>query len=683
MQLSLSIMPDTPTTTAPPQQFLAHIHRRWQELRGGDKLPESVDEWTKAKQQLREKLLESWGGFPKNACELAPLKLGELVRDDYRVEKIVFQTRPGVFMTANAYVPAGEGKRPAVLCVHGHWKGAKQDPVPQSRCIGLAKLGFFVLMVDAFGAGERGIGTALGEYHGEMVGSTLFPVGLPLSGLQVYENMRAVDYLLTRPEVDGSKLGITGASGGGNQTMYAGAFDERFSCVVPVCSVGTYRSYLGAACCVCEVVPEVMTYTEEWGLLAMVAPRALMVINATKDVFQFSVGEAQQSLARAQHMFRLYGQAGKVAHTIFESGHDYGKAMREAMYGWMTLHLKGEGLGNPIPEPALTVEDPETLRCYPGDTRPANFVTLPRFAAAEAAKLIDEHNRENPQHAAHWNNTAMRMRHALEHQVLGGFPTRRPEVVYVPKEKDAISATIQFETEPGVEVACGMIRGRDNPKRWVVVVDLEGIEHARATELVKALEKSGVSVAIVEPRATGRFAVAGDKIYRAPDHNSAEWAILTGRPLLGQWIWDVRMALDRIARQEQVEFEGVTLIGLGPAGVVALGTAIFEPRIARVAMIDTLASFQSDVPYVNQRMGIMAPRILRDAGDVPNLAALIAPRRLTISGAVTGGGAPLPESALVEQFDYTKKVYRLLGVEAHLSVTVAEVDDMLARRLLS
>jgi dienelactone hydrolase len=676
-------MPDTPTTIEPAKQFLAHIHRRWQELRGADKLPESVDEWTKAKQLLRQKLLESWGGFPKEACDLAPQKLGELARDGYRVEKIVFQTRPGVFMTANAYVPAGEGKRPAVLCVHGHWRGAKQDPVPQSRCIGLAKLGFFVLAVDAFGAGERGIGTALGEYHGEMVGSTLFPVGLPLSGLQVYENMRAVDYLLTRREVDGTKLGITGASGGGNQTMYAGAFDERFSCVVPVCSVGTYRSYLGAAACVCEIVPDVMTYTEEWGLLAMVAQRALMVINATKDAFQFSVGEAQQSIARAQHVFRLYGQAGRVAHTIFESGHDYGKTMREAMYGWMALHLKGEGQGNPIPEPPLTPEDPETLRCYPGQSRPADFVTLPRFAAAEAAKLIDEHNREIPQHAEHWKNTAMRIRHALEHQVLGGFPERKPAAVTILGEKDSKAVSIQLETEPGIESFVRLSGGRNDPKRLAIIVDLEGIEHAHASELVKAIENSGRNLAIVEPRDTGRYAVAGDKIGRAPDHNSAEWSMLTGRPLLGQWIWDVRMAIDAIARQEKEAFDGATLIGLGPAGLVALGAAIYEPRISRVVMIDTLASFKSDVPYVNQRMGIMAPRILRDAGDVPHLAALVAPRKLMISGAVTGGGEALPAAALGEQFAYTRKVYRLLGVESHLTVTAPENAEDLARRITS
>ncbi len=677
-------MPDTATSIEPAKQYLAHIHRRWQELRGNDKLPESLDEWSKTRQVLRQKLLESWGGFPEEPCDLAPQKLGELARDGYRVEKIVFQTRPGVLMTANAYVPAGDGKRPAVLCVHGHWRGAKQDPVPQSRCIGLAKLGFFVLAVDAFGAGERGIGTALGEYHGEMVGSTLFPIGLPLSGLQVYENMRAVDYLMTRPEVDGSKLGITGASGGGNQTMYAGAFDERFACVVPVCSVGTYRSYLGAAACVCEIVPDVTTYTEEWGLLALVAPRALMVINATKDAFQFSVGEAQQSIARAQHVFRLYGQAGKVAHTIFESGHDYGKTMREAMYGWMTLHLKGDGQGNPIPEPNLTPEDPETLRCYPGQSRPAEFVTVPKFAAAEAARLIDERNREMPQHVEDWNNQAMRMRHVLERQVLGGFPERVPAPagsVFVLKVPVGEALSSRFETEPGIETSVRVSRGQGDGKRLTIVVDLDGIEHARESELVKSLEKAGGLLVIVEPRATGKCAVTGDKIGRAPDHNSSEWGILTGRPLLGQWISDVRMAIDPIIRQEPDASGGPTLIGLGPAGLVALGAAIYEPRIARVAMIGTLASFRSDVPYANQRMGIMAPRILRDVGDVPHLASLIAPRKLVVSGGVTGGGDPLSAADLSEEFAYTRKIFRLLGVEGHLTVALEDAEG-LAQRLL-
>ena len=119
-----------------------------------------------------------------------------------------------------------------------------------------------------------------------------------------------------------------------------------------------------------------------------------------------------------------------------------------------------------------------------------------------------------------------------------------------------------------------------------------------------------------------------------------------------------------------------------PDEAVALGAAIYEPRIARVAMISTFVSFKSDVPYVNQRMGVIAPRILRDTGDVPHLAALVAPRRLLISGGVTGDGEAQVADALRDQFAYTQQIYRLHGVEAHLMVTAAEKPEDLVRRLL-
>src|SRR5438045_1105468 len=156
-----------------------------------------------------------------------------------------------------------------------------------------------------------------------MTAATLLPAGLPLSGLQVYENTRAVDYLRTRPEVDGDRIGVTGASGGGNQTMYAGAWDDRFKGVVPVCSVGNYQAYLGAACCMCEVVPGALRFTEESGILALTAPRGLMVVNATKDARQFSVGEARKSIAAAEPVFGLYRPPATVRHAVFESPHDY------------------------------------------------------------------------------------------------------------------------------------------------------------------------------------------------------------------------------------------------------------------------------------------------------------------------------------------------------------------------
>src|SRR5580704_582057 len=208
------------------------LRNQAKKLREKDIAPKTRNEWEKRKESLRDKMFTAMGEFPAKPCGLEPRELGTLKRDGYRIEKIILQTRPNVWATACAYVPDVKGTVPAVLVVHGHWPWARRDPVVQARCLGLVKLGFFVLAIDAFGAGERYTKPARGTYHGALYGSTLWPVGHTLLGMQVYDNRRAVDYLLSRPEVNG-KLGVTGASGGGNQSMYAGALDERFNAVVP------------------------------------------------------------------------------------------------------------------------------------------------------------------------------------------------------------------------------------------------------------------------------------------------------------------------------------------------------------------------------------------------------------------------------------------------------------------
>ena len=326
--------------------------------------------------------------MPDGPCPLEPEILGTLARAGYAIERLTFQSRPGVRVTANLYRPDPVSKPcPAVLSVHGHWAWARMDPHVQPRCIGLAKLGYVVLCVDAFGAGERAIEPGPGTYHGGLTGASLLPVGTPLIGLQVYDNRRAVDYLISRPEVDPGRLAITGASGGGNQTLYAGATDDRLKAVIPVCGIGTYDSYLTTACCVCEVNVGGAVYATTADLLAMVAPRALLVISAKSDALQFSVGEAAKSVAQARERFRLLGQEAKIRHLAVDSGHDYNAPMREAMYGWVEKWLCDRGDGGPIKEPELQVEDVAALRCYPdGRSRPKTVVTIPEFAYKEGTR---------------------------------------------------------------------------------------------------------------------------------------------------------------------------------------------------------------------------------------------------------------------------------------------------------
>lgn len=661
-------------STPPEKQFLTFIKAQAAALRANDRPSPDAAEWQQRSTKLRENLLKAWGGFPETPCELAPRKLGEIQRDGYRVEKIIFQTRPGVWMTANAYVPdkAKSEKVPAILHVHGHWAGAKQDRVVQSRCIGSVKHGFFVLVVDAFGAGERGIGKKLGEYHGEMTGATLFPIGLPLSGLQVYENMRAVDYLQTRPEVDGKHIGITGASGGGNQTMYAGAFDERFGCVVPTCSVGTYDAYLGAACCMCEVVPGAVRFTEEGDVLGLAAGRGAMITSATRDAFQFSVGEAKKTFARVESLAKLLGKPDGVKHTIIESGHDYNQAMREAMYGWMTRHLKGTGDGSPLPDPEIKTEEPESLRCFPGDSRPDDYLTIPRFAGAEARRLLE--SRKAAENRDAWKAERAARIKALD-AVLGGT---RPAEVKAPNDLEEATlgemVVVPFVSEPGLTLSV-LLRGVPEtpqpPKvnRLAVLLDLEqDAQNTLTDDLTKKLVADGWAVAVPELRAVGRFTVAGDKIGHAPDHNSAEWSLWIGRPLLGQWTWDVRRTLDVLAGRLAKLPPEVMLVGNGTAGPIALCAAALDERITHAVTINSLASYVTDEPYRNQRLGLMVPGILRDVGDISHIAALIAPRKVTIVGGVTGGGQTIHGDDLVKQFRATQEVFAKLAAAKQFQV---------------
>lgn len=657
-----------------PRMFQNFVKSQAKELRAGDVAPTSKAEWEQTRSKLRANLLAAWGGFPETACPLEPRKLGELQREGYRVEKILFQTLPGVWMTANAYVPEKTEKVPAVLCVHGHWAGAKQDPVVQSRCIGLAKLGFFVLCVDAFGAGERGVGKKLGEYHGEMTAATLFPVGKPLSGLQVYENMRAVDYIRSRPEVDPDQIGVTGASGGGNQTMYLGAFDERLHCVVPTCSVGNYQAYLSAACCMCEVVPGALRFTEEGDVLGLAAARGLMVTSATKDAFQFSVDEAKKSFERVAAVAKLY-ESAQIKHTIIESPHHYNQPMREAMYGWMTLHLKKQGEGLPIPEPEIKTEDPEAIRCFPGESRPDDYVTIPRFAAAEGRQLLAKH--VMPSSLDGWKTERAKKLGALE-AVLGGMPKPTPLKLISNVDPTEKTQSLYFESEPGVPVI-GERSSNSKPNRVALLLDLDHhVAYQKPTEgpalsIAKKWESNGWTVVRVELRASGKHAPKGDKIGHAPDHNSAEWSLWIGRPLLGQWVWDVRRMLDALAETDGSLPNEVAVIGIGSTGPVALCAAALDERISHAMTFDSLASYVTDEPYRGQRLGVMVPGILREVGDIDQIAALVAPRRVTIEGGVTGGGKPLETESLRERFAFARKVYSLHQADSALRIEVPAV----------
>src|SRR5579864_3528363 len=640
------------------------------------------------REALRAAMFAAMGPFPKEPCPLEPKILGVLKRETYEIERLFFQSRPNAWVTANLYRPTNvAGQRPAVLCVHGHWPMARRDPVVQSRCLGLVQLGFIVLAIDAFGSGERYTEPAKGTYHGALYGSTLWPVGQTLLGMQLYDNRRAVDYLQTRPEVFKSLLGVTGASGGGNQSMYAGALDERFRAAMPVCSVGNYQAYLKAACCVCEVLPGALRFTEEGDVLGLTAPRALMVINASRDAYQFSPAQAEKSIERARAIFQLSAAGDKIKHVVFESGHDYSKPMREAMYGWMTKWLKNEGDGKPIPEPEIKLESPEDLACFqnPAD-RPKGFLFPPTFAAQEARILVDKANKLLPTHAEEWESSAVHMRSQLR-DLLGGFPQvpRMLAKLDQPMAKDGLERiSMRLAGEGGIPLPM-ILLSKSGPARnqpTCLLLDLNGKAAAEKRPLAKALANRGWLVAMPDLRATGETAPTNDAVRGAPDHNSAEHGLWVGRPLLGQWVFDVQCLLDWLLQQPGRDLKRTAVVGLGQAGLVAIvAGALLPERITSVGTVRSRVSLVADQPYEDGfHMGLLVPGLFQ-VGDVPHLAAMVAPRRLVIVDGVRQEKKRIPDVQFRTAMAFPQAVYKAANAADRFALLSDVTMDDVATKL--
>jgi dienelactone hydrolase len=663
------------TLPAPdPQAFDKWIQGQAAAMRTNDRAPASLREWRERRSELRRRMLAAMGPSPPSPFPLQAQVLGALPRLGYRIENVVFQTRPEIWVTGNAYVPeTARSRMPAVLVVHGHWALARRDPVVQARCLGLVKNGFFVLAVDAFGAGERYTTPAPGTYHGALYGSTLWPVGHTLLGMQVYDNRRAVDYLLSRPEVDGARIGITGASGGGNQTMYAGALDERLRAVVPVCSVGRYQAYLRSACCVCEVLPGALDFTEVGDVLGRIAPRALLIISASRDAPQFSPAEAEKSVARARAIFRLSGAGDKLRHQIFESGHDYNQAMREAMYGWMKRWLAEEGDGHSIPEPAFEIEKPEDLSCYPDGQRPKGFLFPPTFALREGRGLVGKLTKRAPDHAEDWESSAVQMRSQLIHQLACDLAISRTAVKLGAAEIADGTTTVPllFHPEPDMPVPATLksrtVAGTE--RRVCLVLHLDGKAEALSHPLATALLTKGWAIVAPDLRATGTTRPPHDAIANAIDHNSAEHALWIGRPLLGQWLIDVRCVAEWCGKQPRFDRARLGVVGIGPAGIIALlAAAILDDLISVAAVLDSPVTYTTGEAYgPKMRMGLLAPGILR-ISDVPQLAALVAPRRLLVAGGTSPQDAALDGALLERAFAFTRAVYKACAVPSKLTI---------------
>lgn len=260
--------------------------------------------------------------------------------DGLDVHNVLFQSQRGVYVPANLYVPKGDGPFPAIINSHGHWPGAKKGLIVQQTAQLLARNGYVCLNMDAWGAGERG-SNHTHEYHGASLGSSLLDAGIPLMGMQLIDNQRAIDLLQSLPYVDPKRIGATGASGGGNQTWWLTALDERIKAAVPVVSVGTFESYVMNSNCVCELHPKGLVDMEKADVLASIMPRAIKILTALQDGnAAFNVHEMLKTYHNAKQHYDEAGYNEYFVYELFDEKHDYTAEMQHRMLEWFDQYLK-------------------------------------------------------------------------------------------------------------------------------------------------------------------------------------------------------------------------------------------------------------------------------------------------------------------------------------------------------
>lgn len=568
------------------QYILREVERAAAPLRP----PVSAADAIRRQHEMRSRLLRAMGleTMPPRT-PLNPVITGRLQRDGYVIEKVAFESRPGHVVPGLLYIPQNtKFPAPAVVNLIGHWNAGKSSFVPQRRVIGLAKRGYIAFSIDPSYAWERRI-------PGNSEGSDPYVSGASINGHQAWDTMRAVDYLLTRPEVDPQRLAVTGASGGGQQTLYAGAIDERFKVVAPAVYVWAFNditAHWGYSSD--NWLPGALLNGDMAATLAITAPRALLVLAVTKDYVNVEGSISQVNQARP--FYRALNAEDDIRITVHPGEHDFNQPMREAFYGLLDLWLKGQGDGRPQPEPELDIlpETSKELLVFEGGKIPAaNAATVRSIWTEEAIRLRDRLPASNP------NIPAL-----LEREILRLPPARAPEVRHLRDGRLLIG------TEAGIKIpAVSMGSG----KRAVIWIAANLATNA-AAETVQALGRDS-TVLIVEPRGMGLGA----------DRQLAnQGAILLGRPLPGMWTYDVLRAVDYL--RDQRGFQSISVIGKGryPA-LVALLAAVLDRRIEH-ATVDGL--FDSFVEIVGRDPIAELFGILRVA-DISHLVASAGSARIT------------------------------------------------------
>jgi len=611
---------------------------------------------------IRGKMWELLGG-PFEKTPLNPRVVGTLKRDGYRIDRLVYESRPGLFVTSNLYVPEGRGPFPAILVSMGHSANGKAHRPYQTLFHTLARKGYVVLAFDPFGQGERI------EYPGAVPGtSTLGPptrehdyagkrlllLGVNFALYRAWDGIRGIDYLLSRPDVDPERIGCGGQSGGGTMTMYLAALDERIRAAVV--SEGNTENVAQAnfeapgAVDDAEqnLAPSLVHGIDRFDFLHAVAPRALLITITNKDAGStYGPDYVNDGMALIEELKKTYGlldAAGRVALVETPMRHSYSYEHRRASYGWYNRWLGGNAPGRDDSEPPVTLEEDKALWCTPNGSVAAlngeSSFTLTRKLAAQTRPAAPP--------------TVEIIR-----RVLGLLPVDQAAQAEMPVPHQLLSTTEKYDhaidelditSEREIHVPAWVVRPLKAADRLPAVLMLsDSGKEGFVAEGGMAADFAAAGVVFASADLRGRGQCAPRPPSRGPSYYSGRgedyyiWdTLMVGRPMLGGYVHDALQALRCLRARPQVDPARLWVIGQGTMGVAALFALALDPAVRGAFLQSALSEYRAIVE--NDRyttpFRIYATGLLRHF-DLPDVAALAAPRKLVLLNPLDQAGVRL------------------------------------------
>jgi Prolyl oligopeptidase family len=568
-------------------------------------------EWERERPERRRQFLEMLGLWPlPPRTDLHPQITGKLTTDRFTVEKLLFQSSPGLYVTANLYVPKlTTFPAPTVLYVCGH-SPTIVNGVPhgnkvsyQHHAVWFAEHGYVCLVLDTLQLGE-----IPGVHHGTYRDSMWWwqTLGYTPAGIECWNAMRALDYLETRVEVDRKRIGVTGRSGGGATSWWIAAADDRPQCIVPVAGIadlyahvveGVAPEYLhGVISGHCDCMYFVNTYRWDFPeVAALCAPRPLMLGNSTGDAI-FPVPGYRRLAEKVRHIYDLYGAGDRFVLWETAGPHKDTLDMRLGAYWWMNRWLK---VVDRAPEDAVNGRIHELF------IKPAQ-VPLPAAPA-----VVREW----------WPRQRDEWLQALREKAFSGWP-EHPVPLSVrnggeTRQGARVTRKYQFTSEESVDLPLFVetVEQARRPERVLLIpVDEKQWQSRQAGQsdesIASGAKSQNVARVMLPPRGIGptRWAEDGSS---ADTHIRRRFPLL-GQTLDGQRVWDVRRGIAALKEIPELAGAPITVQAEGDMAGIALYAAVFEPEIKQLQLRNLPASHMRGPILLKVR------RIL----DVPQAVAL-------------------------------------------------------------